>query len=447
MMLRSITLIVAVLLLASCGKTPPADPAMPGSYAVQLAIEPAAGDPLQRLTLPAAALAAMQSPTLADVRVFDARGKVLPMARADWFSESAAESHLVTLPALPVIGSAKGAQVQEISLTIDDSKSARVVGLDTSITAAKTEVVAVLLDTRALTEPATFLTFGAELPKAQPVIFTIASSADLKSWEQIAETVLFRDGGTRSIALPSTDLHGRYVRVSWSTDVPLASPLNIKSATLTVSKLGQPKRITAATTGLVQIDARDLRFSLPFKAPLAGLLISQTAQDGLIPVRLYGRNDAEASWIPLTGTTVRQTQNAENLLEFGDPVMAFYRITADSRTAGFSAPPRIELSFIPAELLVQFSGHPPYTLAAGTKDAPVTYLTRAEIAPGAALRLATMPQAKMIGAVAPIVSLRSASGGTFPDQRMVLWLVLLTGVGVLGLALVRLLRSNAAGSD
>ena len=444
---RYLTLSIAALLIASCGKPPPADPNRLESYAVKLAVEPAAGDGLQRLTLPAAALAAMRSAWLADVRVFDGRGKVLPMAQADWFSESALESHLVTLPALAVIGSAKNAQLQGISLTIDDSKTARVVGLDTSITAAKSEVVAVLLDTRALTEPAIFLTLDAELPKAQPVTFTIASSADLKSWEQIAETVLFRDGGTSGIALPSADLRGHYARVSWSTDVPLASPLNITSATLTLSKLGQPQRITAATTGLEQINARDLRFSLPIKAPLTGLRISQTAQDGLIPVRLYGRNDAEAPWIPLTGTTVRQTQNAENLLELRDPVMAFYRITADSRTAGFSAPPRLELSFIPAELLVQFSGHPPYTLAAGLKDAPVTYLTRSEIATGAALRLAKMPQAKVIGAVAPIVSLRSTTGDTFPDKRLVLWLVLLAGVAVLGLALGRLLKGNAAKAD
>ncbi len=443
MIARSLTLVVGALLLASCGQAPPADPAKPASYAVQLAAEPAAGDALQRLILPAAALAAMHSAGLADLRVFDARGKVLPMARADWSGEAAAERQLVTLPALAVIGSAKGAQAQAISLTIDDSKSARIVGLDTSIAGSKTEVVAVLLDTRALTEPAIFLKLGAELPRAQPVTFTVASSADLKSWEPIAEKVLFRDGGTSGVALPSPDLRGRYVRVSWDTDVPLASPLNITSATLTLSKLGQPQRITAATTGLEMIDARDLRFSLPFKAPLAGIRISQTAPDGPIPVRLYGRNDAEAPWIPLAGTTVRQTPNAGNLLELGDPVMAFYRITADSRTAGFSAAPRIELSFIPAELLVQFSGHPPYTLAAGLKDAPATYLTRAEIALGTQ-QLAAMPQAKMVGAAVPIVSLRPPTGGTFPDKRMILWLVLLAGAAVLGLALVKLLKGSAA---
>ena len=46
-----------------------------------------------------------------------------------------------------------------------------------------------------------------------------------------------------------------------------------------------------------------------------------------------------------------------------------YRIEADSRTPGFAAPPRLQLLYEPATLIVMFDGDAPYTLAAGAAGA------------------------------------------------------------------------------
>ena len=50
--------------------------------------------------------------------------------------------------------------------------------------------------------------------------------------------------------------------------------------------------------------------------------------------------------------------------------MTSFRVEADSRTAGFSAVPKLDLLFDPVELLVALSGTPPYRLAVGQASAP-----------------------------------------------------------------------------
>ena len=76
--------------------------------------------------------------------------------------------------------------------------------------------------------------------------------------------------------------------------------------------------------------------------------------------------------------------------------------------------------------------------------APGTFLTPEEIEPGASQRLAGIPQATYGGGPAAAVSVAPAPAARgLADKRLVLWLVLLAGVAVLGLALARLLKGSA----
>ena len=78
--MRGFVVALAALLATACTEQAPPDPAKAESYAVQIAVTPAAGEPLQRVALPAAALMAAKSQGLVDVRVFDGRGRALPAA-------------------------------------------------------------------------------------------------------------------------------------------------------------------------------------------------------------------------------------------------------------------------------------------------------------------------------------------------------------------------------
>ena len=448
---RNLTLCLGALLIASCGKAPPADPNRLESYSAKLAVEAAAGDPLQRLVLPATALVRMQNADLSDIRAFDAAGKALPIAllRGDLIAQ--AEQQSAQVKVYPVVGTADALRVRGISLTIDQGKVAHIVGLDGPVSGAKSQVVAALLDTREVTDPAIALVLDADLPIQQPVTVTLESSADLKNWEPLGEKVMFRAAqglavlGSGRIELPSADLRDRYIRVGWATAGLLLEPVAVRSAAVITSKRGPLQRPEAQTIGVEQAGAHDLRLALPFKGPIAGLRVSQAGQGVVVPVRLYGKASAEASWVPLAAGTVRSGRAGASILETGGAAMTFYRIEADQRTAGFAQPPQVELLFDPVELLIQFSRNPPYRVGAGLAGAPGTFLTPEEIEPGASQRLAGIAQAKSGGGPSAAVSVAPAAAARgLADKRLVLWLVLLAGVAVLALALARLLKGSAA---
>ena len=70
-------------LLAGCKDAPPVDPAKPDAYALRLAVTAAEGGTIQRLDLPAQALAAIRRDDLGDVRLFDSRGRRMALALAE----------------------------------------------------------------------------------------------------------------------------------------------------------------------------------------------------------------------------------------------------------------------------------------------------------------------------------------------------------------------------
>ena len=451
---RYLTLSIAALLIASCGKPPPADPNRLESYAAKLAVNAEPGAPLQRMAVPAAALIEMQNADLSDIRVFDAGGKSLPISLLRGEQIAQAEEKRIEVKVYPVVGSVEALRVRGISLSIDDGKVAHIVGLDGPTGAAKAQVVGTLLDTREVTDPAIAVVLNADLPVQQPVTVTLESSADLKNWELLGEKVMFHSAlggvvlGSGRIELPSADLRGRYIRVGWAAAGMLLEPVAVRSAAVITSKRGPPQRPVAQSSGVEQIGAHDLRLTLPFKAPIAGLKLSQSSPDGVVPVRLYGKASAELPWTMLAAGTVRSGRAGASILETGDAAMALYRIEADQRTAGFAQPPEVDLLFDPVELLIRFSGNPPYIVGAGLAGAPGTFLTPEEIEPGASQRLAGIPQATYGGGQAAAVSVAPAPAARgLADKRLVLWLVLLAGVAVLGLALARLLKGSAGKGD
>lgn len=451
MIKRKLALTLLALAAASCGRTPRHDPAKPEDYALQLPLEPAAGGSVQRLTLPAAALVALKRGDLGDVRVFDARNKVVPLALPDEAVNEA--QHSTGVPVYPVLGPAGALEVSGLSIRIEDNRVARVVAIDSSGPPASSNAPpsAVLLDTRAVREPANAITLDADVPVGQPITLTLKTSTNLKDWEPLAEKVLFRPAnspallGGGSVALPGVDLHDRYVGISWGR----TSGVALTSASVITSAVARPARIAVATSTVPLADMHELRFDLPDIARLAAIRLTEVGPDGVIPVKLYGRNHAEDPWTPLSAATLRPGSRG-NLIDLSGPPMESYRLEADSRTAGFSAAPKVELLFDPVELLVALSGTPPYRLAVGQADAPPAYLTLPEIAPQMSpAKLAGLPHAKLAtpGGPSPLVALQAGpADGALEPRKLVLWAALLLGTLVLALAAIRLLRGEAAGA-
>ena len=443
---RKLGLALLVFAAASCGKAPPADPSKPNAYAIQLPLEPAPGGALQRLTLPADVLVAVRRADLGDIRVFDGRGKIVPIALVE--DGSAVPQHRTVVKVYPVSGPASALGRPGLSIRIEDKNVARVVTLDASSppTSRTAPSTAVLLDTHGLREPVQAIALDMDIPAGKPVALTLLSSADLKNWESLAEKILFRpaDGsvllGGATVTLPGVDLSDRFVSIDWGD----ASGVVVRSASVVTASIAPPARSGVATTTAPLADAYELRFDLPDVARLAAIRVTQAESDGVLPVKLFGRGQAEDPWRLLSATTLR-AGDGPNLLDLSGPRMTSYRLVADGRTAGFSAPPRLELLFDPVELLVGLNGKPPFRLAAGLAAAPANYLSLAEMAPRESPRLADLPQATLAvgNGPRPIVTLQAERpGGALDTRKLLLWSALLVGVLVLAFAALRLARAT-----
>lgn len=447
---RKLWMAMLAFTAASCGKAPPADPAKPSAYAIQLPLEPAPGGALQRLALPADVLVAVRRADLGDIRVFNGRGKIVPIALVG--AGSSVPQHRASVPVYPLSGPTGALGQPGLSIRIEDRNVARVVTLNAASlpTSRTTPSSAVLLDTHGLREPVQAIALDMDIPAGNPVALTLLSSTDLKSWEPLAEKILFRsaDGsvllGGATVTLPGIDLNGRFVSIDWGD----ASGVVVRSASVMTASTAPPARIVVATTSASLADAHEMRFDLPDVARLAAIRVTQAESDGVLPVKLFGRRQGEDPWRLLAATTLRAGYGPSLLNLSGQP-MTSYRLVADGRTAGFSAPPRLELLFDPVELLVALYGKPPFRLAAGLAAAPANYLSLAEMAPWHSLKLAGLPQAILAvpAGPRPIVTLRAGTpSGAFDQRKLVLWAALLSGVLVLAFAAIRLSRASMASS-
>lgn len=451
MTMRKFACAVLALALSACGTQAPRDPARPESYAVTLPVSPAPGDGPQRLAVPARALVALARRDGGDLRIFDARGRAMPVALLR--RSAPAVKAQAPVPVYPVIGAARADLSSGMTLRLEGSGQVRIAGLEGAVDGGGggDAVVGALLDTRAIADPASAIVLDADLPRGVPVTFALSSGGNLRDWSTLGEKVLLRVGagpgvlGDGRIELGGAALKQRYVLVEWSAANGRDGEVAVKGARVETARAGEAARIAVRAGPPALPEPRVALFSVPFATPLAGVRVRIAGGDGVLPVTLSGRATAEAPWQPLATATLRSDDRARGVvIATGDGGWRHYRLEADKRTPGFSAPPSLELLLAPVELAVRFEGQPPYRLAAGLADAPVTFLTARELAPGGkAEALATLPLARSDAAAPPVVTVDPAALDQGQQTRkFVLWAVLALGTLVLGYAALRLLRDR-----
>ncbi|RKR69003.1 uncharacterized protein DUF3999 [Acidovorax sp. 94] len=472
----NLPLVLAAAALSLCAGVAQAaaDANSPAAYAIRVPVTLAADAPLQRVVLPAEVLVRLQSPGYADVRLFNGAGQPVPMALAGVAAASAPEE-LVTLPAYPILGAASTgtAGLEGLSLRIEERQGQRVVQIDTAATtttagpATPQAVRGALLDARNVQLPVARMALDVDLPAGQPVTFRVQASKDLKHWQPLAETVLYRADaaaaptapgrlGNEQIDLQRADLKGHYLRVTWGD-----AAVTLRGATLATSRSAGPReRVSASMATPALANPRELVFALPFATPVAALAITPPGSNVLIPVRVLGRNHREQPWSPLASAVVYKMatggkEQASGPVELGGISVREIKIEADPKTPGFAAAPALALQFEPAQLVFLASGQGPFTLAAGLPGATAAasaFLPLASLVPGyqpaqenqLPVALADVARADITGgqpADGAQVPAAAASGG-ISTRSAVLWGVLLAGVAALGLMAWLLLRQT-----
>ena len=444
-MMRFAVTIAALGLLGACG-SPAAAPPTPergASYALSLPVTPAPGGPVQRFTLPAAAVAALRRADAGEVRLFDGSGRVISLARSTAGAASA-QRETRTVPAARTASSTISPGQSTVTLKVEQAGQAVIVDATDPAGPAGRKLETLLLDTRALTDPAVELVLDAALPEHLDLSVMVDQSRDLATWRPAATKVLFRfdpsapDPAVNRIKLAGKSLNGTYLRVSWAA----APGVVIKGVqVVTVKQLPDPD-LALPASGASLIDPHTLNFSVPLALAPSGLRLTGAAATGVVPVRLEARRDANSPWRALSAAPLRGAEPA--VLACSSERFAQYRVTADARSAGFGAPPSVELLVAPVHLLAAFNGQPPYRLAVGNPAAEPAYFAPAELLGDKSD--AELPHATIgTAALMPGLSLAPAPGESrFPARTIALWATLLAATAVLGIAAFGLMRGSAA---
>lgn len=444
------------------------DANQPASYALRLPIimpPDAANDAaLHRLQLPVRALVSLQSATYNDVRIFNAQSQPVPMALSP-VAATPAERQSVTLPAYPILGASgqTAGALDGFSLRIEEQKGKRVVLVNTGSAATRTttpqKTLGALLDARTVKQPVLGVELDVDIPPGQPISFKLQASPDLKNWQTLADTVLFRsDGavaglGSARFELPALPVEGSYLRISW-TDAAgqLASPVTLRAATLQTSS-GQPRspRVTATLASQALTSPHELGFSLPFSTPVAALNILPQGENVLVPLRVLARQPGQP-WTPRASTVAYRMRLGGKLQTNGPvelPALSGFRdfkLEADKKTPGFTAPPDISVMFEPVQIVFLASGAGPYTLATGQANTASAFLPLPSLIPGYQPgQENTLP---LVGLASPAASSALVNAApaseTTPTRSLVLWGVLLAGVLALAVMAWVLLKQNRA---
>lgn len=442
-MIRSLTIALLVLGLVACDRTPPPEPTRPDQFAVRMAVEPAQGSTVQRVILPEPALIAIQRADIGDVRIYDGRGKPLSLALGGLADE---ERRSVTLGAMTLRGTASSLTAPAAAIRIEDNGTARVVTIGSE--PQKDEALsASLIDTRAVIDPVVGVALNMTLDARRATSIRLSSSTDLKTWEPLAERVLFSPApdtpslGGSVLTLPGVSLKNRYLRADWDS----ASGATLQGVTITTARTAPLPRAVVSSRGLKLVDDHHARFALPFAAPLAAIRLVQSGPDGVLPLEVFARANPEQPWTMVAAATLRQG-SAGPVIDLMQGPWREYQIVADRRSPGFSAAPKVELLLDRIELVAAFNAAPPYTLTVGASAATPRYLDLGDLVPEALRKTEPLPIARVdvSGQKTASVAITPAAEDPFDLRKLTLWGVLLLGTALLAFAAIRLARGSTA---
>jgi len=436
--------------LALCAGFACADAPGPREFAWHAPIELPSGAGIARIALPAAALAQLQSSDARDLRVFNGAGE--PVAFAFMAPPGATpppRTKTRIYPALPLYSAAAGASPPKGSMQvrIAEASGGRSVWvqMDGTPVAAAPRLNAVLFDTQAESQPVSAIELQATLPANTPVWISASTSADLAQWTPLpVRGRVYRfegEGAPANLTLEfeqPVQLNKRYLRLDWDGQ-PGVSVQGVAGLVASAAKPVERPRVDlpapqAAGGNAVEIDTG-------FLTPIAALSLATPQDNTLLPVRVFGRNDASQPWRLLGQTVVfhlatgpQASSNAP--LDLHGASARKLRVESTTGANLGAAHLTASVEFEPTQVVFVATGAAPFELAAGRADAAPVALALATIAStlGNERKPQDLPLAAVgAGTVRPVEAgpLAGLWPGA-PGKSTLLWGVLALGVLLLG---------------
>jgi hypothetical protein len=430
---------------------------VPNDFAAGLPLPTTEAGAMYRLPLPLAVYERVVSQDLADLRVFNSSGEVVPHALRR--VPQPAEERTQTVPFFP-LPEAVHPSNSDLSLRVSRNADGAVVTVDASTIASPQPITtSYLLDlTRIDPKPQTLeLRWRGQNPAG---LFTVAvhQSSDLNHWSPLVPRAVLADlqyqGSTvtaRRMSLPVRPL--AYLRLTCGDcrqSLHLEEVRALANAPTPVDQW-QWLRLTAGEMR-EERGERCIDYRLAAKVRITAVQLDFAEPNSVLRALVDARSSADAPWRPVAQADFYRLEQQGNALT-NPPVACAatlgtqwrIRVLADGAgLSGGSPPPRLALGWQPDELLFLGRGQGPYTLAFGSSKAAAQPPIDGTLVL-AALREAGMEtQMRQItpGPVQLLAGDQALKPRLAADfwKTLLLWLVLVAGVAVLALMVRTLVR-------
>lgn len=447
---------LTLLLALCCGPVPvvSAEEGVDG-FAAQATLALAGEGPWYRVDVPVAMHLAAAHGDLRDLRIFDAQGQAQAYhlgAGAEQYRETRRE---VAVARFPLYAKRNSQEIPEVRIRRAEGGTLVEVAPQTRQDPQAQQLRGWLLDASGVQDSLQQLVLDWEEEEGEGFQqFSIEASDDLQNWRawgtgQVARLEFAEERILQAeVELPG--LKARYLRLLWLE--PRQAPA-LRSATLIsvrgdhhAAPLNWSEPFAAGRTG-----DGELLWELPLALPLEKVRIEPVERGTLAPVRLSGRADVSLPWHALASGVLYHLpeQGVERLNDEltlpGLPVRQL-SMRVDPRGGGLGSEPRLRVALPAAQVVFLARGTPPYTLATGNprlqdQSLPLGTL-RPRQASGADFAVARVEGALRFAGSATPSDGATAAGG-IEAKRIGLWVVLLSGVGLLLMMSLKMLRKPA----
>lgn len=423
----------------------------PQDFAAHLRIEAPADAGLVQIRLPADVYRAVRRADLGDVRIFNGAGEPVPMARLPRRTETQeqrVERPLVAVPGLSA-NTADTVVVDKVSasggvrIKIDAGSNTPAVALPSGY----------LLDVKGF--DAAIDELALIWPESTPfeAAVTVRASDDLQRWRNVARrtpVLALGEGDARivqeRIALPA--VRARFLRVDWDGAPPAVS--------LERAALISRGAATAIAREWVEVDGARSGTTVEYVStglfPVEAVRLLPPADNDVVSAVLSSRASVSARWQWRGGTVGYRLRQPDGTLEGPPTPVALTRDPLWRATLAANADegsvPRLQLGWVPEEIVFVARGAGPYTLAAGHASAPGVWLAPAQVVPGyGSDAAATLQAGRVLSGAQPVPPPPRTPAPWQPGSHWLLWGALLAGVGVLGAMARGLWRDMRSGAD
>jgi hypothetical protein len=445
----------------------------PADFAYGVTLEVDGKEALYEVTLPAATYRGVVRADLADVRVFNGAGEIVPHAwrpRRTAGTEAAAPVALTLFP----LKAATGSDVDQISIRVRRGAGGKS-SIDVTSTGARAGVekrtIGYLVDLTMLDRALRAIEFEWQpVPDGFAGKLRVDASDDLGSWRTLvaaAPLVSLEVAGQRlqqkRVELPQQKV--KYLRLSWVPQIAGAAPPELASAR------GEPvdKTIEAAREWAQADPAKgekpgEYPFDLRGRHPVDRVRLHLPEPNTVTQVELLARDRSDTPWRAVTrGVAYRLRRDGNEItspeLSVGVTTDRYWLLRVDQRGGGVgSGEPKLEAGWVPHTLVFAARGEPPFQLAYGNRIAKPAGYSIDTLIPGyrdtsgPRIRAAKSGMQQTINVSSAQALEQQELGGDARLKEVVdwkrwsLWGALVLGVLILGAMAWRLVRQLDAGN-